>query len=357
MKTADFLVVGGGVVGLTLALELRARHPSSRIVVLEKEARCGEHASGRNSGVLHAGFYYTADSLKARLTRVGNARLTAWCEEHGVPIRKCGKLVVARNAAEHERLTVLMGRAKHNGVALERITAAQARAIEPRVRTHEHALWSPNTAAVDPRAVMARLVAVAERRDISIWTATKWVSTDTTITNTSRDPISAGYVINAAGIYADQIARAYGFAHHYRMLPFKGLYLYARPTAPPLRTHIYPVPDLNMPFLGVHFTVTVGGRTKIGPTAMPAAWLENYHGLDRFDARELAGTLWRSGQLFLRNRSFRQHAATEAKKVFRRYLVEQARSLLDDVALEHFDRWGPPGIRAQLFDTERVPVR
>jgi L-2-hydroxyglutarate oxidase len=176
VKTADFLVVGGGVVGLTIALELRRRHPKSSIIVLEKETRCGTHGSGRNSGVLHAGFYYTANSLKARLTRDGNARLTAWCDEHDVPIRKCGKLVVARDAAEHERLDVLMRRAEVNGVTLERITAKEARAIEPRARTHIDALWSPTTSAVDPRLVMAQLVSNAEGQDITISSSTKWLS-------------------------------------------------------------------------------------------------------------------------------------------------------------------------------------
>jgi L-2-hydroxyglutarate oxidase len=170
---------------------------------------------------------------------------------------------------------------------------------------------------------------------------------------TSRGPIDVGFVVNAAGMYADHVARAYGFAAGYRMLPFKGLYLYARDGAPPLSTHIYPVPDLEMPFLGVHFTVTVDGHSKIGPTAMPAWWLENYQGLERFDAGELAGMVWRSAQLFLRRGSFRRHAATETKKLFRPWLVRHAAGLLDGVALEDFDRWGTPGIRAQLYDAER----
>src|SRR3990172_7041105 len=153
----DFLVIGGGIVGVTIGLELRRRFPETKVILIEKEPACGLHASGRNSGVLHAGFYYTADSLKARFTRDGNREMTAYCRERGLPINACGKLVVARNAAEHAGLDELLRRAKHNGVTLESISPEDARKIEPRVKTHERALFSPATSSVDPAAVMQRL--------------------------------------------------------------------------------------------------------------------------------------------------------------------------------------------------------
>src|SRR5688572_15597093 len=129
-RTADFAVVGGGVIGLTLALELRRRHPRARIAVLEKETAVGAHASGRNSGALHAGFYYGADSLKARLTREGNRRMAAWCDEQRLPIRRTGKLVVAKDESELAGLDELLRRGRGNGVELEMVTAAEARRIE-----------------------------------------------------------------------------------------------------------------------------------------------------------------------------------------------------------------------------------
>src|ERR1043166_5022495 len=139
MKTADFLVVGGGVVGLSIAREWKRRFREARVALLEKEAECGLHASGRNSGVIHAGFYYTADSLKARFTRDGNRLLHAYCAEKNIPVNKCGKLVVARNAAELPQLDELLRRGKANGVELQPITADEARKIEPRVKTFERA--------------------------------------------------------------------------------------------------------------------------------------------------------------------------------------------------------------------------
>ena len=272
-STADFLIIGGGVVGLTVALELRRRHPQDRIVVIEKERHTGYHASGRNSGVLHAGFYYTADSLKARFTREGNEQLTAWCTERGVPLRRCGKLVVARSPAEHAGLDMLLERGKRNGVPLESITAAEAREIEPRVRTCERALFSPTTTSVDPRVVMAELTLELSEKGIALCTDTTWTGRTGRITHTSAGDVDAGYLVNAAGLYADRIARDYGVAEGYRMLPFKGLYLHANDRAGPLRCHVYPVPDLEMPFLGVHFTVAADGHVHIGPTALPALWL------------------------------------------------------------------------------------
>src|SRR5438105_4120761 len=154
MNTADFLVVGGGVVGLSIARELSRRYSDSRVALIEKENECGLHASGRNSGVIHAGFYYTADSLKARFTREGNRQLQAYCESRQIPLNKCGKLVVARNAADLPQLDELLRRGRLNGVPLQSITAEEARTIEPRVKTFERAIFSPTTATADPSQVM-----------------------------------------------------------------------------------------------------------------------------------------------------------------------------------------------------------
>lgn len=347
--TADFLVIGGGIVGLTMALEAKRRHPGSRVTLIEKEKRCGLHASGRNSGVLHAGFYYTADSLKARFTREGNRRLTEYCMERGLRINRCGKLVVARHEAELAGLDELLKRGRHNGVVIHEVTEQEARGIEPRVKTYTKALFSPTTSSIDPGQVMASLGEDARAAGIRLLNETSYVGRSLGGVRTSHGNIAAGYIINAAGLYADRVARDFGFCRDYRILPFKGLYLYSSEPPGSLKTHIYPVPDLKHPFLGVHYTITADGKSKVGPTAIPAFWRENYKGLSRFRADEALEVVLRQLGMFLRNDfRFRSLAVMELRKYFRARMVHLASELLAGVVAADYRKWGPPGIRAQL---------
>lgn len=353
VNRADFLIIGGGIIGLNMALQAKRRHPAARVVLIEKECDIGLHASGRNSGVLHAGFYYSADSLKARFTRDGNRRLTRYCLERGIPINRCGKLVVAKDACEVQTLEELLRRGRANGVELSKLTRAEARDIEPRVKTCDYALYSPTTASVDPRLVMESLRVDAKDLGIDLVLNAAYVGRGDGSIRTSSGSWSAGYVINAAGLYADKIAKDFGFAERYAIIPFKGLYLYSDEPAHALRTNIYPVPDLRNPFLGVHFTLTVSGRIKIGPTAIPAFWRQNYSGLDNFDLGELGEILQQEIGLFVRNQfDFRRLALEEFTKSFKRRLVALAGQLAEGVEPKDYRHWGAPGIRAQLYDTE-----
>lgn len=348
---SDFLVIGGGVVGLSLALEARRRHPGARVTLLEKEEACGLHASGRNSGVLHAGFYYTADSLKARFTRDGQRRWTAYCAERGLRINRCGKLVVARSEKDHAGLDELMRRARANGVELHEVTEAEARELEPRARTHGRALWSPSTASVDPAEVMASLVGDARRAGVQVLAGTRYLGRAAGGVRTSAGTLSAGYVVNAAGLYADRVAQDYGFSADHRILPFRGLYLYADRGQGFLRRHVYPVPELRYPFLGVHFTVTVDGRAKIGPTALPALWREHYGGLAGFRWDEFMEVGMRVAGLFRADDfEFRTLARRELPKGWKHGLVRLASGLASEPIAGLGWRWGKPGIRAQLVN-------
>ena len=350
-NTCDFLVIGGGVIGLCLALEASRRYPTSRVTIIEKEAMCGWHASGRNSGVLHAGFYYTADSLKARFTRDGNRALTTYCEERGLRINKCGKLVIARHADDLPGLDELLRRGRANGVELHAISRNEAEEIEPRVKTHERALFSPTTSSVDPREVMASLVRDAQAASIEILAGTRYLGQGQNGVMTSKGGIATGYVINAAGLYADRIARDFGFARDYRILPFKGLYLYANEGANAVRTNIYPVPDLANPFLGVHYTVTADHKVKIGPTAAPAFWREHYTGIANINLVELGEIVAREAGLFLRNDfGFRHLALSELRKYSKKRMVSMAACLATGVDSRNYTDWGRPGVRAQLLN-------
>ncbi len=351
MKKTDLLVIGGGVIGLNIALAFQRRYPQQKVVLLEKEAQFGAHASGRNSGVLHAGFYYTADSLKARFTREGNRLLTEYCTERGLRINRCGKLVVTQNEAELETLDVLLQRGKAGGVTMHELTEREAHDIEPRAKTFQRALFSPTTSSVDPQEVVESMANDAKDIGIEILTGTAYLGRKGQEIRTTQGKILAGYVINAAGLYADKVAQDFGFSEHYRIIPFKGLYLYSDEPVGALRTHIYPVPDLRNPFLGVHFTLTADGHIKVGPTAIPAFWREHYKGFENFNAPELFEITMRELGLMLNNDfGFRKLAVTELSKYYRPRMVKLASSLLSGVDNKTYRRWGRPGIRAQLFD-------
>ena len=351
-ETADFLIAGGGVVGLTLALEIKSRFPDCTVVLLEKEDATGLHASGRNSGVLHAGFYYSSDSLKAKLTRQGNIEMTEYCLSHNINVNRCGKLVVTSDERELGVLHELASRGRDNGVELELLSEKDARDIEPRVKTFEQALFSPTTSSINPGNVMQALSRDAISAGITILTGVMYESSQGKTHHTSKGKIQSGYFINAAGLYADKIAKHFGFSQDYTILPFKGLYLYSSEPEGSLRTNIYPVPDIDQPFLGVHFTLNADNKIKIGPTAIPAFWRENYQGLSGFNFREFAEIVAMEARLAIHNNfGFRHLALNEIQKIYKPKLVKLASRMLEGVVTEDYRQWAAPGIRAQLVNT------
>ena len=351
---ADFLVIGGGVIGLNISRQLRRLYPGSSVHLLEKEADCGLHASGRNSGVLHAGFYYSPDSLKAKFTWQGNRLLTEYCEAKGIPLNKCGKLVVARDRADHAGLDELVRRGQANGIPLDSISAEEAKAIEPRVKTCERALFSPATSTVDPTLVMGAMKKDALQEGVQLHCGVRYLTSTKKRVVTTAGVFDVGYVVNAAGLYADRIAREYGFSEHYRILPFKGLYLYSSEPSKAIRTNIYPVPDLKNPFLGVHFTVAASGKIKIGPTAIPGLWREHYGGIANFHWDEFLEVALRGmGLLATSNFDFKTLAMRELTKYSKSTMVALASELAEGIKPEHYQTWGKPGIRAQLVDIKK----
>jgi (S)-2-hydroxyglutarate dehydrogenase len=351
MITTDFLVIGGGVIGINIARELKRKYPDQSVTLIEKEDEVAQHASGRNSGVLHAGFYYTADSLKAKFTRQGNVAMHEYCESKKLKMNKCGKLVVAKDEHDYPVLDTLLERGKANGVPLEKITIEDAKKIEPRVKSHRHALWSPTTTSVDPVEVTLEMKKDAIAEGVSIRTGVAYLGKQNGTLRTSAGDLQAGYVVNSAGLYADKIAQDFGMSEHFRVLPFKGVYLYSSEPHGALHTHIYPVPDLRNPFLGVHFTVTADHHIKIGPTAMPAFWREQYEGFSGFSATEMMDILWRqAGLMLFAGFDFRRLAYEELRKYMRTHLVSLATALLEGVTPDHYKEWGRTGIRAQLLD-------
>lgn len=355
MTRPDFVVIGAGVVGITIALELKARDPSRSVVVLEKEATAGLHASGRNSGVLHSGIYYPPNSLKARVCSQGAREMAEYCRSRGLPLVRRGKLLVPVRQEDAPQLDVLLERGRANGVAVERVDQARISELEPDVRSATgEALFVPTTMVGSPQAVMQSLVADARKAGIDLRFGAELKRVDAAAGSLwwGTERLAFGHVINAAGLHADRVAHQFGAGRHYTMLPFKGLYWKLDPTSGIQVKHlVYPVPDLRVPFLGVHTTTTADGTTYLGPTAVPAFGRENYRGLDGIRLGEAAGF----ARLLLRqvvagHDGFRRYALQEGRRYFRPWFAEAARALLPRLKSSHLMRCNKVGIRAQLVD-------
>ncbi|MGB4600418.1 MAG: L-2-hydroxyglutarate oxidase [Trichlorobacter sp.] len=352
---AEYLIIGAGIIGLALARELRTRYPQADILVIEKEADVAFHGSGRNSGVLHAGFYYSADSLKARFTRDGNRMMKEYVTGRCLAINECHKVVVASDESEIEGVRELQRRGERNGVEVRVIDEQELAAIDPNAKTTQIALYSPTTATVDPTQVCHALRADLEAAGVRFLFGQGYLRRldDSSIVTTCGLNITAGLTINAAGLYADRIARDYGFSKHYTIIPFKGVYLKYTGPDKPVRTNIYPVPNLKNPFLGVHYTVTVDGTIKIGPTAIPAFWRQNYAGLDNFSLTELLEIIGWESRLFVSDSfGFRSLALGELKKYDRAFFTGLATKMVKQIDTARFNQWSTPGIRAQLLNTD-----
>ena len=355
----DYLILGAGIIGLAIARELKSKFPDATIAILEKEADAAYHGSGRNSGVLHAGFYYTANSLKAQFTRDGSLAWRNYCAEHNLKINHCGKVVVAQNEAEVAGIHELARRGEVNGVDVSIIDEKQLALIEPNAKTHQIALHSPTTATVDPKEISLHLKNALIKQGIVFYFNEGYQKrmSNNTILSTKQRTFSATKIINAAGLYADKIAKDFGFSRDYTIIPFKGIYLKYTKNDRPLKTNIYPVPNLNNPFLGVHYTITVDGTIKIGPTAIPAFWRENYAGLSRFNWQELLQIAGFECQLFAKNKfNFRKLACEEMRKYNKAHFIALAANLVQHIDPSGFTTWSQPGIRAQLLNTKTLEL-
>jgi L-2-hydroxyglutarate oxidase LhgO len=348
---ADVLVVGGGVIGLTLARALVAAG-KGEVLVLEKEPELGRHASGRNSGVLHAGIYYAPDSAKARTCLAGNRLMRAYCREKGLPLVEGGKVIVARSEAELPTLDELLRRATANGARVRSIDEKELAEVEPMARTTGRALHSLDTAVVDPKAVLQSLRADLEASGRArILTGCRFLGLAAPdVADTTAGRIRFGRFVNASGAYCDVVARAFGVGEHYRLIPFKGIYRKLRPGAVfPVNGNIYPVPDVRNPFLGVHFTRSARGDVYLGPTAIPALGRENY-GLLRGAGGEAFSILAQDAALFFSNAGFRSVALSEPRKYLPAFFHADAARLVKRYDPALFERAEKVGIRPQLVD-------
>jgi (S)-2-hydroxyglutarate dehydrogenase len=351
----DVVVVGAGIIGLAVARELQARRPDIRLAVVDKEPTVGAHQTGHSSGVVHRGVYYTPGSLKAQLCVDGASRLLAYCEERAIPILRCGKVVVATSEEELPRLEELHRRSVANGVPrVELIGPERLRELEPHV-AGVRAVRSPETAVVD-----FSLVAEAYGRDVRAAGGELLLGREVlsfarrggaTSVATSGGDLEAARVVVCAGVYADRLAASTGADAEPRIVPFRGDYLVLRPERRHLvRGLVYPVPDPEFPFLGVHTTVRPDGAVWLGPNAVLALSREGYRRRD-VSLRDLREILRSAGFRRLARTHWRMGAAETVRDLSTRRFVAAARTLLPELTVDDVLP-GPSGIRAQALSPD-----
>jgi L-2-hydroxyglutarate oxidase LhgO len=356
----DVAVIGAGIVGLAVAREVRARHPALRLVVIDQEKEVGLHQTGHNSGVIHSGVYYTPGSLKARLCVEGSRLMYAYCDRHDVPYERCGKLIVALHPRELPGLRELEARGTANGVpGLRRVAAGEIPDIEPGCRGIA-ALHCPGTGIVDFGRVARAIEAGLGERGVEFRLGHRVLGlrprTAVTEIVTTAGVIPARFVIGCAGLWSDRLAVAAGAPDDPRIVPFRGAYLTLRPTGEPLvRGLVYPVPDPELPFLGVHVTRHHSGAVMLGPTAMLVCSRDGYR-LSHLRPRDGWETLTWPGTWRLARRFWKTGAQEVRMALAHRRLLSAAARYVPAVASAGLAPSGPAGVRAQALGRNGVLI-
>ncbi len=349
----DILVVGAGIVGLATAMELTKRRPDLRLVVLDKENEVASHQTGNNSGVIHAGIYYKPGSLKAEMSVEGMNTMLEFCKEHDLPYELCGKVIVALNTDELPRLEDLYRRGTANGVpGLRKISKEEIKEFEPHCAGIA-GLWSPRTGIVDYKAVARTYAKIVEENGGEMRLNTEVIGIDQrpdelTVQTTQGD-LRTRYLVNCAGLQSDLIAQMMGSTEGLRIVPFRGEYYELTPESRHLvRGLIYPVPDSDFPFLGVHFTRKINGSVEAGPNAVLTFAREGYKKSD-VDPRHLLGLATYRGMWSLAAKYWRTGIGEMYRSWNKHAFVRALQKLVPQIGMDDL-KPGGAGIRAQAMD-------
>ena len=356
MISVDYFIVGAGIIGLSVAKELKARRPKSKVLVLEKELVPGLHSSGRNSGVLHSGIYYPPDSLKAKVCRQGSLEMAAYCKERKLPLNQIGKILLPLNADDAHQLDLMEDRAPKNGVLVHRLDRKALSKKEPEARSATgEALFVPGTSVGDSSAVINAIYNECLLAGIEVKCSSVISQVDISkkkVQLSDGTQLIYGHLINASGLHADSVAHQFSVGKKYTLLPFKGIYWKLSPDSGIRVNHlIYPVPDLRVPFLGVHTTTSIDGNVYLGPTAVPAFGRENYRGLEGVTVSELLRiTNLLIKQTISGKDGFRRLAWQEGRRYFKPWFADAARQILPRLKSTDLLPCSKVGIRAQMYD-------
>jgi (S)-2-hydroxyglutarate dehydrogenase len=351
MQQLDFAVIGGGIVGLSVAWAILERKPDARIAVLEKEEDWARHQTGRNSGVIHSGIYYKPGSLKAKLCREGNRRLVEFCEHHRIRYETCGKVIVATAASEVPLLDQLYERGIANGLAPKKLSVSQVQEIEPHVSCVA-GIQVPSTGIVDFVGVCRKFAELitAHGGELRLGTRVQGFRAEGSggVLETSKDTFAARWVINCAGLHSDRVAKLAGAEPGARIVPFRGEYYELKPERRSLvRNLIYPVPDPNFPFLGVHFTRMIDGSIHAGPNAVLSLKREGYYRTS-FDVRDFVDTMTYAGFWRLAAKHAKSGLEEMHRSFSKRAFVQSLRKLIPEIREEDLVP-GQAGVRAQAL--------
>ncbi|MDT8443854.1 MAG: L-2-hydroxyglutarate oxidase [Desulfuromonadales bacterium] len=353
--SADLAIIGGGIVGCATALAIISRNPDLKILLFEKETQLASHQTGHNSGVIHAGLYYLPGSLKATTCTSGREALYRFCAEHDIPHQRCGKVVMAVNEAELPALDELERRGQTNGLkGLQRLNASELKEREPHVRGVA-GLHVPQTGIVDYVRVTLAMAEIFKARGgvIHLHTPIMKISQkhDDYLLQAGSRTFRARALVNCAGLHADRVARSAGLFPDLRIVPFRGEYYAIKPKRSHLVKHlIYPVPNPQMPFLGVHFTRMIDGTVEAGPNAVLAWQREGYHRSD-ISLRDIADTLSFAGFWKLSARFWRVGLEEHGRSFSKRLFVKSLQRLIPEIEPKDLVPGGS-GVRAQAVDRE-----
>jgi (S)-2-hydroxyglutarate dehydrogenase len=351
MPPSDYLVVGGGIVGLATAVALLERKPGARVVLVEKERSWAAHQTGRNSGVIHSGIYYKPGSLKARMAREGNRSMLAFCRAHAIPYDVCGKVIVATRAGQLPQLEKLRQRGLENGLLVEPLTATQVREVEPHVRC-EAGIRVPSTGIVDYRAVCRKLAELAEKRGGDLRLGARVLAarecSEVMVVETTQGAFETRLMVNCAGLHSDRVARASGAKPEARIVPFRGEYYELRKDRRDLvKSLIYPVPNPDFPFLGVHFTRMIDGSVHAGPNAVLSFKREGYRKTD-INLRDLAEVLLFPGFWRMATRNMAEGLKEMRRSISKTQFVRSLQELVPTMQAEDLVP-SQAGVRAQAL--------
>ncbi|MBT7442391.1 MAG: L-2-hydroxyglutarate oxidase [Methylococcales bacterium] len=356
-QTFDFVILGAGIIGLSVAKTLLQQYPNCRICIIEKEPHIGLHSSGRNSGVLHSGIYYPENTLKAKVCAKGAQLMTDFCHQNDLPIKAYGKVIIPLKQDDDPLLETLHTRGKNNGADVHIIDKTELKHIEPQAYTITgRALHSPQTAVINPKAILNCLVERLSQKAVSFHTNAQQYQVDpqNDCITMNGQHIHYTTLYNCTGLYADHIAKRFKLADEYTILPFKGSYFQlSKKSDLHFNGLIYPVPDLNVPFLGIHTVKDMNGSVYFGPSAIPVLGRENYHGIKGVKASEAIeiGTHL-SKQYWFNQQGFRQYAHSELKKSLKSQFLKHAQALVPNLQPKHLEPSQKVGIRAQLVNTK-----